>query len=520
MNSGTTRRAVLAAAPLLFASGALAQTRATPQWGVHEIALSGPAGGNPFLDTAVSATFTDGAGTFTVDGFYDGDGVYRIRFSPPSPGRWTWRTSSKTSVLNDKTGAFDATAPRAGDHGPVGVVGGYHFAHADGTPWRQIGTTAYAWAQQGDALVAQTLASLAASPFNKIRFTVAPHVKAEPLWPFERTGPGEKDWDYDRFNPAFFRRYESRVAALRDLGVVADLILFHPYDEAHGFNDMSVERDEAYLRYVIARLGAYSNVWWSMANEFDMLKSKSIARWDRLGEFVQAADPYGRPRSIHNWRELYDYGKPWITHASIQDGAAVLDDARAEIFRSVWKKPVIFDEVRYEGDMAVRWGDMSSETALMGFWHGLVAGTYVGHGETWRGADGRTWIERGGTLSEGAVRRLTFLKSVMEDGPRPGLDPIDKWWERHLGGQVGQYYLRYFGEAAPTSWEVKLPRDGLKGGERFAVDVLDTWNCTVTPVAGEFSMAPIGSYDFHDPARPAIALPGKPWMAVRVRRLT
>jgi hypothetical protein len=250
-----------------------------------------------------------------------------------------------------------------------------------------------------------------------------------------------------------------------------------------------------------------------------MLKSKPIAHWDRLGEFVKATDPYGRLRSIHNWRELYDYGKPWITHASIQNGAAVLDDARAEIFRSVWKKPVIFDEVRYQGDMAVRWGDMSPQIALMGFWHGLVAGTYVGHGETWRGADGRTWIERGGSLSEGAVRRLAFLKAVMEAGPRPGLDPIDKWWERHLGGQVGQYYLRYFGEAAPTSWAVKLPKDGLKGGERFAVDVLDTWNCTVTEIPGEFSMSPVGAYDFHDPERPTIPLPGRPWMAVRVRRL-
>jgi hypothetical protein len=28
-----------------------------------------------------------------------------------------------------------------------------------------------------------------------------------------------------------------------------------------------------------------------------------------------------------------------------------MDDSRAQIFRDVWKKPVIFDEVRYEGDL-------------------------------------------------------------------------------------------------------------------------------------------------------------------------
>src|SRR6185436_15727390 len=71
-------------------------------------------------------------------------------------------------------------------------------------------------------------------------------------------------------------------------------------------------------------------------------------------------------------------------------------------------------------------------------------------------------------------------------GPKPGFEPIDKWWDQHLGGQLGTYYLRYFGEAAPTSWAVDLPKDELKGGERFKVDVLDTWNMTVTPIEGAF----------------------------------
>ena len=88
------------------------------------------------------------------------------------------------------------------------------------------------------------------------------------------------------------------------------------------------------------------------------------------------------------------------------------------------------------------------------------------------------------------------------------------------GNEVGKVGPgSYFGEVAPASWAVKLPKDGLKGGERFAVDVLDTWNCTVTEIPGEFSMSPVGAYDFHDPERPTIPLPGRPWMAVRMRRL-
>ena len=63
-----------------------------------------------------------------------------------------------------------------------------------------------------------------------------------------------------RFNPAFFAHLEKRIAQLRDLGIEADLILFHPYDadwgqpDPHwGFDRMGAENDDRYIRYVIAR---------------------------------------------------------------------------------------------------------------------------------------------------------------------------------------------------------------------------------------------------------------------------
>ena len=68
---------------------------------------------------------------------------------------------------------------------------------------------------------------------------------------------------------------------------MADLILFHPYDgvpleasEGHwGFDCLGGHdplrygpaNDEHYLRYAVARLASFSNVWWSLANEWDLL---------------------------------------------------------------------------------------------------------------------------------------------------------------------------------------------------------------------------------------------------------
>ncbi|HLZ54849.1 MAG TPA: DUF5060 domain-containing protein, partial [Verrucomicrobiae bacterium] len=52
------------------------------QWGIYEVALNGPTNGNPFLDVRFSAAFSNGSKTVEVPGFYDGDGIYRVRFMP------------------------------------------------------------------------------------------------------------------------------------------------------------------------------------------------------------------------------------------------------------------------------------------------------------------------------------------------------------------------------------------------------------------------------------------------------
>ncbi len=52
------------------------------QWGIFELALRGSAEGNPYLDVEFTAQFTYKHRVIEVDGFYDGDGVYRIRFMP------------------------------------------------------------------------------------------------------------------------------------------------------------------------------------------------------------------------------------------------------------------------------------------------------------------------------------------------------------------------------------------------------------------------------------------------------
>ena len=44
---------------------------------------------------------------------------------------------------------------------------------------------------------------------------------------------------------------------------------------------------------------------------------------------------------------------------------------------------MVFDEVKYEGNVEQRWGNLTAEEMVLRFWHGTIDGTYVGHGETY-----------------------------------------------------------------------------------------------------------------------------------------
>jgi Domain of unknown function (DUF5060)/Protein of unknown function (DUF4038)/Domain of unknown function (DUF5605) len=509
---------------LIAAFASLGVAKDLEQWGIYEVALKGPSDGNPFVDVQLSAIFTDGTHTHEVEGFYDGDGLYRVRFMPETPGQWRYETKSNRQPLAGKKGTFAVSPASPKNHGPVQVRNTYHFGYADGTPFRQIGTTVYGLAHQEEALQEETFETLATAPFNKVRLCVLPTKKpARELVSFPFEGKLPREWDASRFNPRFFQNLEKCVGQLRDLGIEADVILFHPYGGQWGFDKMDPAAEDRYLRYVVARLAAYRNVWWSISNEYDFVRTKTDADWTRFFQVVQKSDPYGRLRSIHNGFKLYDNTKPWVTHASIQNGAAVQDPTTAQIYRDVWNKPVVYDEVKYEGrpDFGSRWGRLSGQEMLHRFWSGVIGGTYVGHGETLKNSSGKAWLGSGGTLAGESPARLAFLRKVMEDGPKGGIEPIDKWQHTNMGGQPGDYYLLYFGKETPKSWTFWLPRNAIKEGMTFEVEILDTWDMTVTPVEGKFvTRKGKDKYYFRDEKDREIALPGKPGIALRITRVS
>jgi hypothetical protein len=478
------------------------------QWGLFEAEFGGPSAGNPFTEVDLKAEFISGDKRVEVPGFYDGEGSYKVRFLPEEQGEWTFKIQSNATELDGQSGSFTCTAPANNNHGPVRVRNTFHFAYTDGTPYFPFGTTCYAWAHQGDALEEQTLETLKTAGFNKMRMCVFPKDyifnKNEPVhYPFESKtdkNKAEGEWDFDRYDIGFFRHFEKRIAELGDLGIEADIILFHPYDR-WGYATMEHQQDYAYLRYIVARLAAYRNVWWSMANEYDfMLRHKPMHVWDRFFEIVRHNDPYRHLRSIHNGRfdDSYDHTKEDVTHACVQHW----DVKRMRQWRDMYGKPVIDDECEYEGNIKRNWGNITARELVHRSWISLCYGGYTGHGETYEHPEDILWWSKGGVLHGDSAPRLAFLRRIIEETTTEGIEPFkgEFPWDRTAAGKSGDDRLIYFGEHQPRHFGDGLPKQG-----SFQVDVIDTWEMTVETLDGIFE----GAVD--------IELPGRPYMAMRVR---
>jgi len=461
--------------------------KSVEQWGVYEVVLKGPSTGNPFMEVELSAVFSSRGEDVKVPGFYDGNGVYRIRFSPQKKGTWKYRTVSNSTNLTGKKGRFRCVSPSGNNHGQVRVVNTFYLQYTDGTPFYSAGTTAYQWTSVKQSIQDKTIKTLAGAPFNKMRMCVFPKSyqygnDTQPwIYPYKREG---KQNDYTQPVYEFFQNFDTRVSQLMEMGIEADVILFHPYD-SWGYSKMGKEMNERYIRYMIARIGAYRNVWWSLANEWDVPAIKQAIEWEGIGTLLQKEDPYNHLRGIHNWYDsedhFYDHSKPWITHISAQTAQFY----NAIKWRNKYQKPLLFDEMRYEGDVPSGWGNLKAEEMTSYFWMAGLSGGYGTHGDTFRNdSDNETevrWWAKGGTLPGKSPDRIRFFREVMEKAPVIQMTPVLVSEKNpaslsrniYIFSKEGEYYLAYTSEKGSTI-EINLT-----GNNSYKLEVIDTWNMKI-----------------------------------------
>lgn len=509
------------------------------KWDFFEIELPGKSEGNPFVDYSISAVFEHEGNYVRTDGFYDGDGIYKVRFMPSEEGIYHYRIEGSFSDHTTQ-GSFRAVAnTNPHNHGRVRVIDKSHLIYEDGTPYYSVGTTCYAWINQSMELQEQTLKTLENSCFNKIRFCIFPKYydfnRKEPLtYPYERGQEEgidfslvEKDerervvfpgmllpeydfgFNYYRFNLEHFRRFDLRIRQLRELGMEADIILMHPYDR-WGVNMMNRECCDLYLKYVTARFGAYRNVWWSLANEYDLIKTRTEEDWEHYAKIIREKDPYDHLCSIHNCFEFYDYRRTWIKHCSMQRIDFYRHVEYTDEYMDKYEKPIVWDEIGYEGNIHVGWGNLPAQELVRRFWEAFLRGGHAGHGETYMDPEEILWWSHGGVLKGESEPRLAFLLNICKETPGRYLKAGKGIFDEVVGiaegsekkeGTFADYEIHYYGIGQPSYRMLYLPAD-----HEYEVEVIDTWDMKVTSMGRHTGTT-------------RIDLPQKQYMAIRLRLL-
>jgi hypothetical protein len=419
-----------------------------PRREMHEFPVKGRAPiGNPFRDAALTGEFVAPSGKTTViDGFYDGDDTWRLRFSPEEEGEWHYLLRGKGVEILER-GTLRCTPGTARGIIRIHPDNPYAFAHADGTPFFPMGDTCYGLFDDSPitpALREEYLKTRRAQRFNFVRMTVG-HSEARAVadstcWAWGGTA---QQPDLDRFNPAFFRRFDELMRQLRACGMNVELILLNFYRKP--FTDTrqwTPARERRWLRYLLARYAAFDNVFlWTIANEYETHPDGSY-RLDFPGDvdwakatarFIRENDPHRHPVTVHPvisasrrggsprspidppWRigEFFgsDDAMDVISQQTGQEGEGAMWDDTLQCWtgdsRTLvaslsadrrYKKPVLNTESGYEylrGDPTSRKQVHHTDKVRRAAWRIVCAGGYcaagfhgtLGHSDIWNRMD-------------------------------------------------------------------------------------------------------------------------------------
>jgi len=412
----TTRHLTLCACFFFLCTMGRAQssTQIVERWDTVELTLkSSSSYRNPFRDAWVRASFRHHTEpTITVDGFYDGEDTWRVRFMPTELGRWDFSIESNDQALNGESGSIECIgAEKPYLHGPL-LPDGLHFRHADGE-WRFLISTRLSCHFADPDVWTEVIGFLKDHGINRVLFMV-PGVRGTSGMLYGKNG------DFDSYNVDNFQKIDSFIDSLRQADILASPYFYY-FDD--GFQrEMTADQDERFLRYCMARFGAYANVMPVLANEVELkytdrrdpgydLRSHEWA--NRLGQLLKNLAVFGLPVSVHNPMETYearspgffalleDWPFPWANFMlrQLQVGALgavdeVADDV-PEPDQGEWNVrayarqnqllidfrrfeiPVINEEPGYELGGDHSWDGQTSQTFLATAWTATVAGAYI-----------------------------------------------------------------------------------------------------------------------------------------------
>ena len=330
---------------------------------------------DPFNEIEMDVVFTTPSGTeHRMPAFWAGGSTWRVRYAPPTPGVYSYRTECNNAAdagLHGRTGKL-TVKPVAGENPllqrgfPRVAQDHRHFEHADGAPFFWLGDTWWMglcqrlnWPSGFQSLVADR---------SRKGFTVVQIVAGlyPDMAPNDARGANEAGFpwegDYSKVNPAYFDMADVRIEYLADHGIVPCIVgcwgYFLPL--------MGLKKMKQHWRYLIARWSAYPVIW-CLAGEatmpFYLSKTKTQDTetqkhgWTEIARYVKTTDPLRHPITVHPSRSsrdsvddasVVDFDMLQTGHGDRNSVPNTVNGVRRSLESSP-KMPVLVGEVCYEG---------------------------------------------------------------------------------------------------------------------------------------------------------------------------
>ena len=292
-----------------------------PRWQTSDIAFrSTTKHDNPFKVDFSAEVTSPGGIHFTQLGFYDGEGIWKIRLGPNLPGKWTMRTRSNDPQLNGKSAetivCVEQNNPRVHGGLLVDPEHPHHFVREDGTRFFYSGFECdWLWAidlAAGDPKLPQTtilLDKLVAHDFNVVYLNLYAHSygggRGSPSFgpPAKYAWGGSNDQpDHSVFNLPFWQHYDRVIQALWNRGLEAH-IMIKVYNKHVNWPAPGSPDDDMFFKYVVARYAPFCNVHWDFAKESNR-DTNLVYKLDRMA-LIRQHDPYRRLLTTHTDSQVY-----------------------------------------------------------------------------------------------------------------------------------------------------------------------------------------------------------------------
>jgi hypothetical protein len=196
------------------------------------------------------------------------------------------------------------------------------------------------------------------------------------------------DFDYSRFNIPYWEKFERMLRYAREKDMVISLVLSMNDDPVHPA--AGSEDEHRFIRYAIARFGAFPNVTWDLGDDLERFRDDKWTHETGTAIVLQW-DPYHHLATSHPVDTVHqDRASSWFGFTSYQDWSrkqhAVMLESRKLQEKAGRIIPQTNEEYGYE-DHYPWWaapGSDSAEVLRRTAWDIYMAGGYQTAGESAR----------------------------------------------------------------------------------------------------------------------------------------